>query len=84
VKKTAIRSSIAVALCIIGVWCWYALNVPDQTLADQGRCSQSVRVKAIDATRYLFGHKTSSEIDADNLKQYSNPLQAPPKFACPD
>ena len=81
--KLALVSGIVGALIILSGWCWYSLAIPDQTLANEGRCSQSVRIQAIDATRHLFGRKTSSEVETDLLKQYA-PLQAPAKFACAD
>ena len=79
--KLALVSGAVGALIILGGWCWYALAIPEQTLADEGRCAQSMRIKAIDTTRHLLGHKTSSEIETNLLKPYSA-LQAPPKFSC--
>ena len=79
----------AVALLLMaGGWCWYALGISDEALANQGKCSQTARIKAIDATRRIFGRKTSTEMDADMMKQYSeqypNPLQAGAIFSCAD
>lgn len=83
------KMRVIIGICIValllaaGVWCTYALTYSDQMLADQGRCHQSIRIKAINTTRHLFGRKTGADIDADSLKQYSDPLQVPARFACP-
>lgn len=72
----------AVLLLIAGGWVWYALSIPEQTLADEGRCVQPMRVKAVNATRHLLGAKTSSEIDESRPNFHEDVLRSGAKYSC--
>ena len=52
--KTTIVIFVAVLLLAASGWYAYAITYPAQTLANQGRCEESIGIKLINTTRRLF------------------------------
>ena len=84
-EKINYHSICAALLLMISGWCLYAFSIPARTLATQGLCEYSMRVRLIDITRHLLGAQTSAQINADRTHQYrDNGLLEPVGFGCAD